>query len=108
MPNQRATGQTLIGCHLDAEFVTAIDTARAQRTRSQFLREALYTYLRETCHMEIPSHLMYAPDRAGKGGRPRKKPDAILNDKPATDDVPETREAGNYPVKKRTNRKKKL
>ena len=72
MPNQRASGQTLIGCHLDAEFVDAIDRARGGKSRSQFLREVLYWYVTQKCSIALPSHLMHAPDRAGKGGRPRK------------------------------------
>jgi hypothetical protein len=72
MPNQRATGQTLIGCHLDADFVAEIDAARGVRTRSQFLRDALFFYLCEKCGRRIPDSWRYAPDRAGKGGRPRK------------------------------------
>jgi hypothetical protein len=72
MPNQRATGQTLIGCHLDGDFVEAIDRARHGKTRSQFLREALFGYLQNECGIKLPRSIMYAPDRAGKGGRPKK------------------------------------
>jgi hypothetical protein len=73
MPNQRATGQTLIGCHLDADFVAAIDRARKGRSRSQFLREALHYYLSECCGIRLAEEKKHAPDRTGKGGRPRKQ-----------------------------------
>lgn len=72
MPNQRASGQTLIGCHLNEEFVAAIDAARGSKSRSQFLREALYLYLRDHHRRDLPERLKHAPDRKGKGGRPRK------------------------------------
>jgi hypothetical protein len=72
MPNQRASGQTLIGCHLDADFVAAIDKARQGKSRSQFLREVLFWYVTKECRINLPAHLMHAPDRTGKGGRPKK------------------------------------
>jgi hypothetical protein len=72
MPNQRATGQTLIGVHLDAEFVAAIDRARGGKSRSQFLREVLFLYVTKECRIHLPENFMHAPDRAGKGGRPKK------------------------------------
>jgi hypothetical protein len=72
MPNQRASGQILIGCHLDAEFVAAIDKARQGKSRSQFLREVLFWYVTQQCKISLPASMMHAPDRTGKGGRPRK------------------------------------
>lgn len=71
MPNQRANGQVLIGCHVDAAFAAAIDRARGGKSRSDFLREALFSYL-ASCGITIPEALKYAPDRTGKGGRPKK------------------------------------
>lgn len=68
MPNQRASGQSLVGCHLDKDFVAEIDKARGGKSRSQFLREALYWYLTSK-GIELPEGWMHAPDRAGKGGR---------------------------------------
>lgn len=72
--------------------------------RAAFIRKAVAEKLK-TYRIEVTASEMTPPSRAGKGGRPPK--DLSMNDAPATDVVPETREAGNYPVKKRTNRKKK-
>jgi hypothetical protein len=57
---------------VDAEFAAAIDKARRGKSRSQFLREALYRYLATECGITLPQEIMHAPDRAGKGGRKRK------------------------------------
>ena len=62
---------SLIGCHLDAKFVEAIDRARGVKSRSQFLREVLHWYLSTQCGIRLPTAMQHAPDRAGKGGRPR-------------------------------------
>lgn len=71
MPNQRASGQSLIGCHVDAQFLAEIDAARGGKSRSDFLREALYDYLKKLGY-DLPPAWKYAPDRTGKGGRPKK------------------------------------
>jgi len=60
-----------VGCHVDAEFLAEIDRARGGKSRSDFLREAIYNYLRSLGY-KVPESLKYAPDRTGKGGRPRK------------------------------------
>jgi hypothetical protein len=57
---------------LDGDFLAAIDKARGARSRSQFLRDALYHYLTDVCKVTLPEAVTHAPDRAGKGGRPRK------------------------------------
>ena len=73
MPNQRASGQSLIGCHIDAQFLAEIDEARGGKSRSDFLREALFIYLKEMGY-SLPDAFKYAPDRTGKGGRIKKAP----------------------------------
>ena len=78
MPDQRAAGKSLVGCHVDARFLAEIDRKRGTKSRSDFLREALYEYLGSTT---LPASITAAPDRAGKGGRPRKPLEtAMLND----------------------------
>jgi hypothetical protein len=83
MPNQRASGQTLIGCHVDANFAAEIDRARNGKSRSDFLREALFEHLKSLGY-RLPETIKYAPDRAGKGGPrgglkavPKAAPDAV-------------------------------
>lgn len=71
MANQRGSGQVLIGCHVDAHFAAEIDRARKGHSRSDFLRSALYQRLQDLGY-KLPEEMKYAPDRAGKGGRPRK------------------------------------
>ena len=78
MPNQRAAGQSLVGCHVDAQFLAEIDRARGGRSRSDFLREALFLHLKQMGY-RLPEAMKYAPDRTGKG-RPKKselKPVAV-------------------------------
>lgn len=70
MPNQRATGKSLVGCHVDDRFLREIDKARGTKSRSDFFREALFKYLGPDSG--LPQSITAAPDRAGKGGRPRK------------------------------------
>jgi hypothetical protein len=62
----RSDGQTLIGVAVDARLLAAIDKKRGVVNRSTFIREMLVDYLR------LPKELAAAPDRTGKGGRPRK------------------------------------
>jgi hypothetical protein len=73
MPNQRASGQILIGCHVDATFAAQIDRARQGKSRSDFLREALFEHLLELGY-QVPEILKFAPDRTGKGGPRRVVP----------------------------------
>lgn len=71
MPDKRAAGKSLVGCHIDDEFLAAIDQARGGKSRSDFFREAIFDYLK-TLGIKLPETLKYAPDRTGKGGRPKK------------------------------------
>jgi hypothetical protein len=68
MPNQRAAGQTLIAFAVDSAFLAEIDSARGVRSRSEFVRSALYRELvaRGTA---LPRGIQSAPDRVGKGGK---------------------------------------
>ncbi len=71
MPDQRAAGQSLVGCHVSSEFLSEIDRARGGKSRSDFLREALYDHLKRMGYT-LPEAAKFAPDRSGKGGRPKK------------------------------------
>lgn len=99
-----------MGCHVDQRFAAEIDAARGCKSRSDFLREAIYEYL--CCQgKRLPESFKHAPDRAGKGGRPRKNPDTknvMMNDEqneqPAPPMKPVTYEKGSRkkPTKKDT------
>jgi hypothetical protein len=62
----RSPGQTLIAIALDEQLLAAIDRRRGTVNRSAFIRESLVKYL------GVPIILSASPDRAGKGGRPKK------------------------------------
>jgi hypothetical protein len=63
VPNVRAEGQTLISFPLDEEFLAKLDAARGHKTRSQFIREAIF---REVKSLGIPidPKFIFPPDRA--------------------------------------------
>jgi len=63
---KRSAGQTLIGVAIDESLLAQIDRARGESSRSAFVRQALGKYL------GLSGAITQAPDRAGKGGRPRK------------------------------------
>lgn len=71
MPDQRAAGKSLVGCYVDESFAAEIDRARGGKSRSDFLREVLFNYL-EKAGFTLKDEWKFAPDRAGKGGRPKK------------------------------------
>ena len=56
---------------MDAAFLAEIDRVRGGRSRSDFLREALFEHLKRA-GVHLPEALKHGPDRTGKGGRPRK------------------------------------
>ena len=62
----RTTGQTLLSVAVSVEMLAAIDEKRGHATRSAFVRESLAD------HFKISRDLATAPDRTGKGGRPKK------------------------------------
>lgn len=72
MPDQRAPGKSLVGCHVDDAFLEVIDRARGGKSRSDFFREAIFDYLQRAGYV-LPEKLKYGPDRTGKGGRPKKE-----------------------------------
>lgn len=80
-----------MGCHVDERFAREIDAARGGKSRSEFLREAIHSYM--CCKgRELPESFKYAPDRAGKGGRPRKQPvepTVMMNEDTKPDPIPE-------------------
>lgn len=71
MPDQRAPGKSLVGCYVDDAFAAEIDHAREGKSRSDFLREVIFDYLEES-GFTLKKEWKFAPDRAGKGGRPKK------------------------------------
>lgn len=62
MANQRSKNQTLVAFPLDVGLLGAVDQARGRGSRSQFIREALASYLRSMGH-PIPESVVVAPDR---------------------------------------------
>lgn len=66
MSKPRSPGQTLIGVAVDEKLLAAIDKKRGGLTRSAFVRQAIGNFL------GVAGDLLNAPDRTGKGGRPRK------------------------------------
>lgn len=58
--------QTLLSVAVSRQLLAEIDRKRGTTPRSTFVRECLATYLK------IDLRLAAAPDRAGKGGRPKK------------------------------------
>lgn len=70
MANARAPGQKLLGFWSDQDFLDAIDRARGEVNRSQFVRDCVERGLADAGIL-VPRSVVKAPDRAGKG-RPRK------------------------------------
>jgi hypothetical protein len=63
--------QQLIALRVDPQLLAEIDAKRGRKSRSEFLRDAVYAEL-EAQGTSLPSSITAAPDRAGKGGRPKK------------------------------------
>lgn len=63
--------QQLIALRVDADLLAEIDAKRGRVSRSEFLRNAVYAEL-QSLGTDLPASVTAAPDRAGKGGRPRK------------------------------------
>jgi hypothetical protein len=64
MPNVRAKGQKLICFAVDQDFLSGIDAARGGKTRSQFVREAIFRELTEI-GIRLNPKIIFPPDRAG-------------------------------------------
>lgn len=60
----------MIGCWVDPDFMAKIDSARRGTPRSQFFRDAIADKLKSV-GIPVEPEEAQAPDRAGKGGRPR-------------------------------------
>lgn len=72
VPGQRGQDQKLVSFQLDERLLRALDdAARGGVGRSAVVREAIYKHLIERGY-ELPPTVKNAPDRLGKGGRPRK------------------------------------
>jgi hypothetical protein len=63
MPNQRGPGQKLICFSLDRQFLAAIDLARGAKTRSQFVREAIFREV-SSSGIRLDPKIIFPPDRA--------------------------------------------
>lgn len=72
MPGKRSKDQKLIAFPLDETFLRKVDSARKGKSRSQYIREALAMYLESDADIRVSEEHVSAPDRVGKGGRPRK------------------------------------
>lgn len=72
MAADRTNTQTLITLHADGALAAAAESARkkAGKSRSQWIREAILEKA-EREGIPLPPELARAPDRAGKGGRPK-------------------------------------
>lgn len=67
---------------MNEDFRAEIDAALPRvgySDRSAFIRQAVYKSLQEL-GIEIPAHLMAAPSRKNKGGRPSHKAKVIMRD----------------------------
>lgn len=80
MPNVRAIGQTLVTFYLDEEFLRALDRARGRKTRSQFIREAVFREI-QASGVRIDPNLIFPPDRV----RVRTKPIPVRLESDALD-----------------------
>lgn len=97
--------QQLIALRVDAALLAEIDAKRGRVSRSEFLRNAVYAEL-QSQGTELPASVTAAPDRAGKGGRPRKAA-AIPLQKISEDEAPPARadrQAVQYPKAQRVKK----
>lgn len=74
MPGVRGEGQHLVALAIHEDILKEVERSRkkAGRDRSTFIREALIDYLNAR-GASLNPELAFAPDRTGKGGRPRKR-----------------------------------
>jgi hypothetical protein len=64
--------QQLIGFRVGPELLDEIDRKRGRLSRSEFLRQAVFAELKDL-GSDLNEEATTAPDRKGKGGRPRKR-----------------------------------
>ena len=115
MPGKRSEGQTLIAAALDEELLVLMDSMRAGKSRSQYLREAIAEKLEAAGHT-IPVEWVISPDRARPlinatqkvSGKGNKATQAIYQS-PSVLPQRDVRgsKAGKSPQKKKTKAKKK-
>ncbi len=63
MPNVRAKGQMLISFPLDEAFLAQMDAARGHKSRSQFIREAIFREI-HALGIKVNPKIVFPPDRA--------------------------------------------
>jgi hypothetical protein len=86
---KRSDGQTLLTVAVDQNLLEAIDAKRRHENRSAFVRRVICE------HLNIDLALSAAPDRTGKGGRPKAgSPGTKPHDK-----LPQTVGISSRPVK---------
>lgn len=74
MPGQHdTTKQKFVGLWIDGDIASKIEAQRGRLPISQFVRDAIVDHL-ASLGIVVPRDKALAPDRAGKGGRPRKYP----------------------------------
>jgi hypothetical protein len=61
----------MIGVRVDDVLLAEIDRVRGDMSRSDFVRRAAFDALL-SAGSDLPKSVVAAPDRAGKGGRPKK------------------------------------
>jgi hypothetical protein len=88
--------QQLIALRVDSKLLAEIDDKRGRLSRSEFLRNAVYAELQEM-GSTLPASITAAPDRAGKGGRPKKVVD--IPRPLVAEDSPPAEERERKPVK---------
>jgi hypothetical protein len=71
MPGARGSNQKLISLHVEEELYEAAEKSRGRVNRSQWIRDAIVEKLKRE-GIPLPEGIELAPDRAGKGGRPKK------------------------------------
>jgi hypothetical protein len=100
--------QQLIALRVDAALLAEIDAKRGRVSRSEFLRNAVYAEL-QAQGTELPATVTAAPDRAGKGGRPRKVVEIPLQKVAEDEDAPvgSERQAVQYPKAQRVKKTKR-
>jgi len=68
----RTNTQKLLTLHVDAELFDAAERCRGRASRSQWIRQAIAEkVVREG--IKLSEDAVFAPDRSGKGGRPKNK-----------------------------------
>lgn len=72
MGKPRSDGQVTITISLSEDLVAGLDDCRGSEARSAFLRKALAEKLK-AMGLAVSAAAVQAPDRAGKGGRKKRR-----------------------------------